>query len=99
MKRRSILPAQDNQDLCCLVADKAAQEAYDRVANALGPLQDLLGGIAYATVAGLESRTELLEAAELLQRVTGLLTKTSAREAPWYELLERLAPGQILSGR
>jgi hypothetical protein len=86
----------DDLDLCCLVADKTAQAAYDRVATALGPLQDLLGGISYATVGGTESRTELQNAAELLEQVAAILTKTSSREAPWYELLERLAPRQIL---
>ncbi|HUO20307.1 MAG TPA: hypothetical protein VMU44_11085 [Steroidobacteraceae bacterium] len=98
MNWRSNAPAGDDEDLCCLVADKAAQAAYDRVATALAPLQDLLGGISYATVAGCESRAELLQAAELLQQVAALLTKTSAREAPWYDLLERLAPRQILGG-
>ena len=98
MNWRSNLPTQGDEDLCCLVPDKAAQAAYDRVATALGPLQDLVGGIAYATVGGLESRAELLQAAELLEQVAALLTKTSAREARWYDLLERLAPRQILGG-
>lgn len=99
MNVRSNLPTGDDPDLFCLVPDKAAQAAYDRVANALGPLQDLLGGISYATVGGLESRAELDRAAELLEQVTALLTKTSTREAPWYDLLERLAPSQILGER
>lgn len=90
-------PGEDS-DLVCVVADRAAQKAYDRVATALGPLQDLLGGISYATVGGLESRAELTQAADLLEQVATLLTKTSSREAPWYDLLERLAPHQILGG-
>jgi hypothetical protein len=96
VNRRTDLPADEEQDLCCLVADKSAQAAYDRVATALAPLQDLLGGIAYTTVAGSESRAELLQAADLLEQVATLLTKTSSREAPWYDLLERLAPREIL---
>jgi type IV secretion system protein TrbL len=92
---RSKLPEGEDADLCCLVADKTAQAAYDRVAAALGPLQDLLGGIAYATVGGTESRAELARAASLLEEVAAILTKTSSREAPWYDLLERLAPRQI----
>ena len=99
MDRRSTSPATGDPDLCCLVPDRAAQAAYDRVADALGPLQDLLGAIADATVGGLESRAELSQAADLLDQVTALLTRTSAREAPWYDLLERLAPRQILGGR
>ena len=98
MNRRSNLPADDDPDLCCLVPDKTAQAAYDRVASSLGPLQDLLSGISYVTVGGSESRAELLQAAELLEQVAALLTKTSSREAPWYDLLERLAPRQILGG-
>jgi hypothetical protein len=98
MSGRSNSQAQDI-DLCCLVADKTAQAAYDRVALALGPLQDLLGGISYATVGGTESRIELARAADLLEEVTAILTKTSSREAPWYDLLERLAPRQILGGQ
>jgi hypothetical protein len=93
------LPESEDQDLCCLVADKTAQAAYDRVAAALGPLQDLLGGIAYATIGGTESRAELLRAACLLEEVAAILTKTSSREAIWYDLLERLAPRQILGQR
>ncbi len=96
MSRKSNQPGGEEPDLCCLVADKTAQAAYDRVARALGPLQDLLGGIAYATVGGTESRAELLQAADLLEQVAAILTKTSSREAPWYDLLERLAPRQIL---
>jgi hypothetical protein len=96
MSRRSNTPAETGSDLCCIVSDKTAQAAYDRVASALGPLQDLLGGIAYATVGGTESRAELLQAANLLEQVAVILTKTSSREAPWYDLLERLAPRQIL---
>ncbi len=95
MSRSNFLIGEDT-DLCCLVADKNAQAAYDRVATALAPLQDLLGGIAYATVSGPESRAELLQAADLLEQVTTILAKTSSREAPWYDLLERLAPRQIL---
>src|ERR1700761_2113889 len=96
MTRRSNLPAAEDQDLWCLVADKTAQAQYDRVANALGPLQDLLGGISYATVGGTQSRAELRQAADLLEQVSAILTKTSSREARWYDLLERLAPRQIL---
>jgi hypothetical protein len=96
MSGRSNSQAAEGTDLCCLVADKTAQAAYDRVAAALGPLQDLLGGISYATVGGTESRAELAHAADLLEQVTAILTKTSSREAPWYDLLERLAPRQIL---
>ena len=88
--------ATEGPDLCCLVADKTAQAEYDRVATALGPLQDLLGGISYATVGGTESRAELRHAADLLEKVAAILTKTSSREARWYDLLERLAPRQIL---
>ena len=88
----------EDTDLCCLVADKTAQGAYDRVATAIGPLQDLLGGIAYATVGGSETRAELLQVAELLEQAATILTKTSSREAAWYDLLERLAPRQILGG-
>jgi hypothetical protein len=96
MSPRSTGLAEEESDLCCLIPDKTAQAAYDRVAGALGPLQDLLGGIAYATVGGTESRAELGQAADLLEQVSDLLTKTSSREAPWYDLLERLAPRQIL---
>jgi hypothetical protein len=96
MSRRSNLDAAEGSDLCCLVADKIAQADYDRVAAALGPLQDLLGGISCATVGGTESRAELREAADLLEQVAAILAKTSSREAPWYDLLERLAPRQIL---
>jgi hypothetical protein len=86
----------DDHDLCSLVADPVAQSAYDRVAKALLPLQDLLGGISYATVGGVESRAELQHAAALLEQVATTLAKTSSREAPWYDLLERLAPRQIV---
>lgn len=95
---RSNLPEDEDADLCCLVTDKTAQAAYDRVATALGPLQDLLGGIAYATVGGTETSAELLQVAELLEEAATILTKTSSREAAWYDLLERLAPRQILGG-
>jgi hypothetical protein len=98
MSGRSNLQAAEGSDLCCLVADKTAQADYDRVATALGPLQDLLGGISYATVGGTESRAELRHAADLLEQVATILTKTSSREARWYDLLERLAPRQILRG-
>jgi hypothetical protein len=90
------LQAAEDADLCCLIADKTAQADYDRVATALGPLQDLLGGISYATLGGTESRAELRHAADLLEQVAATLAKTSSREARWYDLLERLAPRQIL---
>jgi hypothetical protein len=96
MSGRSNLRLEEGSDLCCLVADKIAQAEYDRVDAALGPLQDLLGGISYATVGGTESRAELRHAADLLEQVAAILTRTSSREAPWYDLLERLAPRQIL---
>jgi hypothetical protein len=95
----SKFPEGEDSDLCCLVADKTAQAAYDRVATVLGPLQDLLGGIAYATVGGTETRAELLQVAELVEEAATILARTSSRESAWYDLLEQLAPRQILGGR
>ena len=67
-------PAADDPDRCCLVPDKAAQTGYDRVADALGALQDLPGAIAPATVGGLESRParSWANANALGHRLTGL---------------------------
>lgn len=99
MNRRDDLPISDQPDFCCLVPDRAARASYDRAAAALAPLQNLLGGISYATVAGPESRDEPLQAAKLLEEVAAILTSVSALEAPRYHLLERPAPRQILGGR
>lgn len=83
------------QDLCSLIPDKVAQAAWDRVSDLLASAEETLYEIAWLTVGGEQSRADLTEAGELIEKVLLILQRVNEREAPYFHELEHLAPIQI----
>jgi hypothetical protein len=90
-----VLRAVPGPDLCSLIADPDAQRLWDRVYEAIEQAGTTLNGICWLTVSGQETRADLQQAAGSIEAAIALLKRTSAREDPWFDELERLAPRQI----
>lgn len=82
-------------DLCCLVPDPVAQGLWHRVVKAIDKANGTIDTIGWVTVSGEETRAQLREAADLIERAGAILERTSVREKPLSDEMYQLAPREI----
>jgi hypothetical protein len=88
-------PAPDDSGAPGFTPDALAQAQWTRVAEVSNRISGIIDDIAWRTVGGGETRSELTQAGDLLEQVTAILERTSAREAVRFDELERLYPKEV----
>jgi len=75
--------------------DEVAQQLWDEVADASGTIAKIIDGIAWKTVGGDQTRSELTQVRDLLTQSVEILRRTHDREEQRFNELDRLYPDKV----